>query len=89
MRLINMPEILVSVDPGGRPGHPQMNDGRLGGLIRGCKKHRFLGFLTRAPGEPEAPGRPPGSLRGPSRGFRGASGCPRELQETEAKSLEA
>ena len=61
----------------------------LGGLIRGCRKYRFLGFLTRAPGRPEAPGRLPGALRGPSRGFRVPSGCTRELQETEAKNLEA
>ena len=59
----------------------------LGRSVGPCKKYGFLGFLTRAPG-PEAPGRSPWAIRGPSRGLRGPPGGPRDLRQTKAKNLE-
>jgi hypothetical protein len=49
-------------------------------LTRVLHKVWVLGFLTRAPGPREAPGRSPWAIRGPSRCLRGPPGGPRDLR---------
>ena len=87
----NPPKQSLVKDHGSTPSRRTIQNNRSipGSISRAHKiKYGFLSFLTRAQGGPGAPGSPPKALRGPSRGFRGPPGGPRDLRQTKPKNLE-